>query len=110
MRPFTYERVDSPRAALQAFGFAEGPATAQAPAQYLAGGTTLIDLMKLDVMRPEGLIDINALERTASAPCLSPASIVSPGMPPTSRRPCSRAISSSRSSFRPAAGRGARSI
>src|ERR1043166_3159016 len=65
MRPFTYERVDSPRAALQAFGFAEGPATAQAPAHYLAGGTTLIDLMKLDVMRPEGLIDINALERTA---------------------------------------------
>jgi xanthine dehydrogenase YagS FAD-binding subunit len=32
-----------------------------APAQYLAGGTQLLDLMKLDVMRPERLIDISAL-------------------------------------------------
>jgi xanthine dehydrogenase YagS FAD-binding subunit len=31
--------------------------------QYLAGGTTLIDLMKLDVMRPSRLIDINALQQ-----------------------------------------------
>ena len=31
-----------------------------APSQYLAGGTTLIDLMKLDVMRPASVIDINA--------------------------------------------------
>jgi xanthine dehydrogenase YagS FAD-binding subunit len=64
MRPFTYVRAASPRDALQSFGFAEGPSTAQAPAQYLAGGTTLIDLMKLDVMRPEGLVDINDLQRT----------------------------------------------
>src|SRR2546430_709281 len=28
---------------------------------YLAGGTTLVDLMKLDVMTPEHVIDINAL-------------------------------------------------
>ena len=33
----------------------------QATVQPLAGGTTLIDLMKLDVMRPEGLVDINPL-------------------------------------------------
>ena len=39
------------------------PATA---AHYLAGGTTLIDLMKLEVMRPERVVDINALERTAA--------------------------------------------
>ena len=32
--------------------------------QFLAGGTTLLDLMKLDVMRPEALIDINGLART----------------------------------------------
>jgi xanthine dehydrogenase YagS FAD-binding subunit len=31
-------------------------------AQYLAGGTTLLDLMKLDVMRPAVLVDINALD------------------------------------------------
>src|SRR5206468_3053294 len=29
--------------------------------QFLAGGTTLIDLMKLDVMHPQRIIDINAL-------------------------------------------------
>jgi aerobic-type carbon monoxide dehydrogenase small subunit (CoxS/CutS family) len=34
-------------------------------ASFLAGGTTLVDLMKLDVMRPEVVVDINALERTA---------------------------------------------
>jgi xanthine dehydrogenase iron-sulfur cluster and FAD-binding subunit A len=31
------------------------------PVQFLAGGTTLVDLMKLDVMRPAHLVDINAL-------------------------------------------------
>ena len=29
--------------------------------KFLAGGTTLVDLMKLDVERPAGVIDINAL-------------------------------------------------
>ena len=63
MRPFTYERVDSTTAAIAAFG--RGPAAAASERQYLAGGTTLIDLMKLDVMRPQTVIDINALDRTA---------------------------------------------
>lgn len=35
----------------------------RAPVQYLAGGTNLLDLMKLDVMRPERLIDIAALRQ-----------------------------------------------
>jgi xanthine dehydrogenase YagS FAD-binding subunit len=61
MQPFTYQRAASVPAALQAFGFREGAVTGRTPAQYLAGGTTLIDLMKLDVMRPETLIDINEL-------------------------------------------------
>lgn len=57
MRPFAYERAGSPEAALQA---SEGDrATA-----FLAGGTTLIDLMKLDVMRPERVVDINELGAT----------------------------------------------
>src|SRR5258705_3303810 len=34
------------------------------PVQFLAGGTTLIDLMKLDVMAPERVVDINALEHS----------------------------------------------
>ena len=63
MRPFTYERVDSATAAIAAFG--PGAVGAASDSQYLAGGTTLIDLMKLDVMRPQTVIDINALDRTA---------------------------------------------
>jgi xanthine dehydrogenase YagS FAD-binding subunit len=31
------------------------------PVEYLAGGTTLIDLMKLDVMRPAKVVDLGAL-------------------------------------------------
>jgi len=58
MRPFTYERVSDPATAAQAAG-----ARAE-PASYLAGGTTLVDLMKLDVMQPQRLIDINALDDT----------------------------------------------
>lgn len=56
MHPFVYQRVSDWATATQAAG---GPSSA--PASYLAGGTTLVDLMKLDVMRPERLIDINAL-------------------------------------------------
>jgi xanthine dehydrogenase YagS FAD-binding subunit len=65
MRPFTYERVDSVRAALQATVGARGLSALQSPIFFLAGGTTLLDLMKLDVMRPQAIVDINALERTA---------------------------------------------
>src|ERR1043166_2246532 len=60
MRPFVYQRVESSQAAVAAFVTA--PVAAER--QYLAGGTTLVDLMKLDVMRPQALIDINALDRT----------------------------------------------
>ena len=49
MRPFTLVRADGKDAALGVAG------------TYLAGGTTLLDLMKLDVMRPETLTDIGPL-------------------------------------------------
>ncbi len=59
MRPFILER---PRTTIDAIGIAGTKPIAEPiadrPAQFLAGGTTLIDLMKLDVMRPEMLIDI----------------------------------------------------
>lgn len=47
-------------------------AGAAADAAYYAGGTTLIDLMKLDVMQPAALVDINhlpfsAIEHSAGA-------------------------------------------
>jgi xanthine dehydrogenase YagS FAD-binding subunit len=52
--------------ALGAAAAANNPLT-QAAAQPLAGGTTLIDLMKLDVMRPAALVDINPLASGWSA-------------------------------------------
>jgi xanthine dehydrogenase YagS FAD-binding subunit len=56
MRSFTYEQVTTPSAAVRA--------AAMEPAAYLAGGTTLVDLMRLDVMRPDRVIDINALRES----------------------------------------------
>ncbi len=58
MRPFAFETVSSTTRAVEA---AVGARDA-GHAQFLAGGTTLIDLMKLDVMRPLRVIDINALQ------------------------------------------------
>jgi xanthine dehydrogenase YagS FAD-binding subunit len=64
MRPFVYESAPTLAAALQAAARGQGPNALQSETQFLAGGTTLVDLMKLDVMRPATVIDINALEGT----------------------------------------------
>lgn len=58
MRSFDFLRAESNTSALQAFA---RPEAAGVVTQYLAGGTTLLDLMKLDVMRPGRVIDINHL-------------------------------------------------
>src|SRR5438552_15392222 len=48
-----------------AFTIAHDEAAAtEAGARFLAGGTTLIDLMKLNVERPSTLVDINPLPLT----------------------------------------------
>jgi xanthine dehydrogenase YagS FAD-binding subunit len=63
MRAFSYQRATDPSAATEALAaaaVANSPLT-EATVQPLAGGTTLIDLMKLDVMRPTTLVDINPL-------------------------------------------------
>src|SRR5258706_6819949 len=65
MRPFVFERArDAAEAVGQAGVMRIPPDNAQtdAPSQFLAGGTTLVDLMKLDVMRPDRVIDINSLK------------------------------------------------
>jgi len=54
MKPFTYERATTPAAAAQAAGRVSG-------ARFIAGGTNLIDLMKLEVETPAHLIDVNGL-------------------------------------------------
>ena len=63
MRPFLYQRPGNVAAAVDAAsqGLSRVPPT-MAAAQYLAGGTTILDLMKLDVMRPEVLVDINRVD------------------------------------------------
>ncbi|SRR5579883_1711578 len=63
MQPFSYQRVADPAAAIQALsnnGGKHSPLTSGA-VQVLAGGTTLLDLMKLDVMQPAAVVDITPL-------------------------------------------------
>jgi xanthine dehydrogenase YagS FAD-binding subunit len=70
MRPFTFERVDS-LAQASRLGLSTGQGQTDARVQFLAGGTTLIDLMKLDVLRPERVIDIGPLRHTSESVDLS---------------------------------------
>jgi xanthine dehydrogenase YagS FAD-binding subunit len=60
MEPFTYARAGDTREAISA---AARASTAQqgAEVRFVAGGTTLIDLMKLNVERPQQVVDINHL-------------------------------------------------
>jgi len=68
MRPFAYQKVMDPASAVQVLGgTAESVDAAAAAVQPLAGGTTLIDLMKLEVMRPSVVVDINPLAGAWSA-------------------------------------------
>lgn len=55
MRTFDYLRASSPAQAV-------GQASGDGQRVYLAGGTTLLDLVKLNVMQPEHLVDINRLD------------------------------------------------
>ncbi len=69
MRPFVYERADDVRAALRAAapGSAVKLPPTVAPAQFIAGGTQVLDLMKLDTMQPAKLVDVNGLSAGYSA-------------------------------------------
>ena len=54
MKPFTYERATSPTAAAATAARTQG-------AKFIAGGTNLLDLMKLQIETPTHLIDVNGL-------------------------------------------------
>jgi xanthine dehydrogenase YagS FAD-binding subunit len=54
MKPFTYERATSPAEAASSAARVEG-------AKFVAGGTNLLDLMKLQIESPKHLIDVNGL-------------------------------------------------
>jgi xanthine dehydrogenase YagS FAD-binding subunit len=55
MRPFTYTKPATPGEAVGAIA-AGGPG-----ARFLAGGTTLFDLMKLNIEVPSSIVDVNSL-------------------------------------------------
>ena len=63
MRPFTYVRAQSPAEAAAQAAQTEG-------AKFIAGGTNLLDLLKLDIETPLHLIDVNdlALDRIEATP------------------------------------------
>jgi xanthine dehydrogenase YagS FAD-binding subunit len=55
MKPFSYERARTPAAAA-------ATASRGAGSKFIAGGTNLLDLMKLQIETPTHLIDLNGLE------------------------------------------------
>lgn len=55
MEPFTIQQAADPRAAIQAAGVAKG-------SKYIAGGTNLVDLMKMYVETPAVLVNVNPLD------------------------------------------------
>ncbi len=63
MKSFTYERAASAAEAAAAAARTEG-------ARFIAGGTNLLDLMKLEIETPTHLIDVNdlALDRVEATP------------------------------------------
>lgn len=56
MEPFSYVKADDE---------AKAVAAATPTTQFIAGGTTLVDLMRLGVMKPTSVIDLNGLPLTA---------------------------------------------
>jgi len=54
MKSFTYEKANSPAAAASA-------AINNRNARFIAGGTNLLDLMKLEIETPSHLVDVNGL-------------------------------------------------
>ena len=60
MRPFDYTRATS-------IAGATSTVKADPDARFIAGGTTLVDLMKLEVEKPHRLVDLNALAATEPA-------------------------------------------
>ena len=61
MKPFTYERASTPAEAAVAV-------LRQPGAKFIAGGTNLLDLMKLQIETPPHLVDVNALGLDKIAP------------------------------------------
>ena len=61
MKPFTYERVQTP-------GQAAAAVAAHPGSRFIAGGTNLVDLMKHQIEAPTHLIDVNGLKLDSIEP------------------------------------------
>jgi xanthine dehydrogenase YagS FAD-binding subunit len=61
VRPFTYERANDAHAAARAVA-------ARPDARFIAGGTNLLDLMKLEIEQPAHLVDISRLPLASIEP------------------------------------------
>jgi xanthine dehydrogenase YagS FAD-binding subunit len=61
MKAFTYERVQTPAQAAAAVARHPG-------ARFIAGGTNLLDLMKLQIETPSHLVDVNGLKLDSIEP------------------------------------------
>jgi xanthine dehydrogenase YagS FAD-binding subunit len=70
MRPFTYTKPATAADAVRAIA-AAGPG-----ARFLAGGTTLYDLMKLNVETPSTIIDVNSLVELSGFNTSGPSELV----------------------------------
>jgi len=70
MRRFTYARPATPAAAVRALAEG-GPGT-----RFIAGGTTLYDLMKLDVEAPAALVDVSRLRELSTFDTAGPRELV----------------------------------
>ncbi len=81
MKSFTYERASTPAQAAAAVAGRQG-------AKFLAGGTNLLDLMKLEIETPTHLVDVQDLkldriEKTDEGGLRIGASSPTPRSPPT---------------------------
>ena len=61
MKPFDYQRATSVSSAIALVARDAG-------AQFIAGGTSQVDLLKEDVQRPERLVDVSRLSLTDLSP------------------------------------------
>ncbi len=62
MQPFAYQRASDAASAVSLAARPTSEPPTRAPAQFLAGGTNIVDYMRLNVMRPEVLVDLNGLD------------------------------------------------
>jgi xanthine dehydrogenase YagS FAD-binding subunit len=70
MQPFTYAKATSAADAVRAI------AAGDPGARFLAGGTTLYDLMKLRVETPTGIVDVNSLRELNGFDTAGPKELV----------------------------------